>query len=173
VVERSTDGACNIWSACEARWRRTRIFKGPVGIRAVSNGFNFGGVELLSEWAFQLWWHLGVVVTGTMRSQKRQREVAAREVGNIRVSFTEGKSRTLRKCFWTFFYRLDCKKAEKNSKQWLPSHERVPESCQKFIGSTPKKSYRPQVCSSDTMKKKRKEYNCEINLYFLDVFFVQ
>jgi len=24
------------------------------------------GVGLLSEWAFQLWWHLGVVVTGTV-----------------------------------------------------------------------------------------------------------
>jgi hypothetical protein len=66
--EEETDGACSYLSACEARGRRTRIFKRCVGARVVANDFDFDGVELLSEWVFQLWWHLSVVMTGTVRS---------------------------------------------------------------------------------------------------------
>jgi hypothetical protein len=37
-----------------------------------------GGFGLIYELSFQRWWHLGIVVTGTVQYWKRQREVAAR-----------------------------------------------------------------------------------------------
>lgn len=104
----------------------------------VADDFDFGSVELLSEWAFQLWWHLGVVVTGTVQSRKRQRELAAREVVNDGISFTGGKPRTLRIYFWTYCSRLDCKKDEKNSKQRLSSQERAPKNRWKNAGDSSK-----------------------------------
>jgi hypothetical protein len=112
---------CGAWGALAAH----RIFRRRVGVCSESDSFDFGRFGLLFEWAFQRWQHLDLVVTGTMRGWKRQREVAAREVVNGGVSFTGGKSRTLQICFWTFYSRLDCQKAEKNPKQHLPSQERA------------------------------------------------
>jgi len=46
-------------------------------------------------------------------------------------------------------------------------------SARKIAGRTLEKLIQAIGCSSDTMKKKRMDYNCEINLYFWDVLFVQ